>query len=142
MMEQSAGCVLVQRHDDEPLVLLIRVRAHGFELPKGHIEEGETPEAAALRELREETGLESEVEVGSEIGSIAYEFPHEGEWLRKRVRIYSARCIDPPRYGSLPERTREIRWISPHELLQIRLVNENLRAIISMAFASNTDACD
>jgi hypothetical protein len=33
-----------------------------WSLPKGHIEEGETPEQAALREVAEETGIESAIE--------------------------------------------------------------------------------
>lgn len=42
-------------------VLLIRDRMGYWVFPKGHLDEGETPEQAALREVREETGIEGEV---------------------------------------------------------------------------------
>jgi 8-oxo-dGTP pyrophosphatase MutT (NUDIX family) len=133
--EQSSGCVLLDCHGDEPRVLLIRIRAHGFELPKGHVEDGETAEAAALRELREETGLESEVEIGPEVGAIEYEFPHEGEWLRKRVRFFLARAVEAPRFGQTPKGTREMLWVSAAVANEVQLVSEHLRPIICMGLA-------
>ncbi|WP_018465102.1 NUDIX hydrolase [Calidithermus timidus] len=42
-------------------VLLIRDRMGYWVFPKGHLDEGESPEQAALREVREETGIEGEV---------------------------------------------------------------------------------
>ena len=56
--ERSAGGVLVVRHGPQLLTALIELRGgQVLALPKGHIESGETPEAAALRETREETGM-------------------------------------------------------------------------------------
>ena len=55
--ESSAGVALIQTGGVEPELLVIRVRATGYELPKGHLERGETALAAAVRELQEETGL-------------------------------------------------------------------------------------
>ena len=55
--ERSAGGVLVVRHGPQLLTALIELRrGQVLALPKGHIEPGETPETAALRETREETG--------------------------------------------------------------------------------------
>ncbi len=132
-VEQSAGCILIDRSVGGPRALLIRVRAHGFELPKGHVEEGETPEEAALRELREETGIESEVEIGPEVGAIEYEFPHNGKWRKKRVLFFAAVPKEVIRMAERPERTRELRWVTLHELQDIQLVSENLRLIIAGA---------
>ncbi len=54
---RSAGIVVLRRHTDGWRVLLLRAfRNWGF--PKGRIESGETPLAAALREVREETTLD------------------------------------------------------------------------------------
>lgn len=56
--ERSAGGVMLVRHGPDLFVSLIRVRGGSvLALPKGHIEAGESPEQAALRETREETGL-------------------------------------------------------------------------------------
>lgn len=57
--EHSAGGVVVRpRADGDWDVLLIATHEGGrWSLPKGHVEEGESPEAAALREVQEETGV-------------------------------------------------------------------------------------
>jgi 8-oxo-dGTP diphosphatase len=57
----SSGGVLY-RHEGERLeVVLIQTRADRWQIPKGAIEEGETREQAARREVREETGIDGEV---------------------------------------------------------------------------------
>src|SRR6185312_5043727 len=55
--ETSAGGVVFRTEGTERLYLLIRDSYQNWGFPKGHLEHGEQPEAAALREVREETGL-------------------------------------------------------------------------------------
>jgi len=55
---RSAGGVVLNRKGE---VLLIRDRNGYWVFPKGHIEPGETPEQAAVREVREETGIEAHI---------------------------------------------------------------------------------
>jgi 8-oxo-dGTP pyrophosphatase MutT (NUDIX family) len=59
-----AGGVVVRPGNGEPEYLLVRARspAGAWVFPKGHIEAGETPEAAASREVREEAGVHACVE--------------------------------------------------------------------------------
>jgi ADP-ribose pyrophosphatase YjhB (NUDIX family) len=57
-----------------------------WSLPKGHIEEGETPEQAALREVAEETGIESAIE--RSLGIIDFWFMAGGKRIHKTVHHY------------------------------------------------------
>ena len=57
-----------------------------WSLPKGHIEEGETPEQAALREVAEETGIQSEIE--KSLGIIDFWFMAGGKRIHKTVHHY------------------------------------------------------
>jgi ADP-ribose pyrophosphatase YjhB (NUDIX family) len=57
-----------------------------WSLPKGHIEEGETPEEAALREVEEETGIKSQIE--KSLGVIDFWFMAGGKRIHKTVHHY------------------------------------------------------
>lgn len=57
-----------------------------WSLPKGHIEEGETPEQAAIREVAEETGIQSEI--SRELGVIDFWFMAGGKRIHKTVHHY------------------------------------------------------
>ena len=57
-----------------------------WSLPKGHIEEGESPEQAALREVAEETGIESAIE--RSLGVIDFWFMAGGKRIHKTVHHY------------------------------------------------------
>ena len=57
-MEKSCGAVVINREDEETRYLLIANPAGIWGFPKGHMEAGETERETALREIREETGLD------------------------------------------------------------------------------------
>jgi 8-oxo-dGTP pyrophosphatase MutT (NUDIX family) len=81
----SAGGV-VWRHSatgELEIVLCGRERDGSWALPKGTPDEGESIEETALREVREETGLE--VELGESLGFIEYWFVADGARIHKRV---------------------------------------------------------
>jgi 8-oxo-dGTP pyrophosphatase MutT (NUDIX family) len=77
-------------------------------LPKGHPKIGETPEAAARREVREETGLEADLV--EKLGEVSYSFQRGGRRRDKRVAFY----LFEYRSGELRDHDHEIedaRWI-------------------------------
>jgi len=57
-----------------------------WSLPKGHIEEGETPEQAAIREVAEETGIKSEIT--RSLGVIDFWFMASGKRIHKTVHHF------------------------------------------------------
>ncbi|MFF2027579.1 NUDIX hydrolase, partial [Streptomyces sp. NPDC058171] len=62
-----------------------------WSLPKGHIEQGETAEQTAMREVQEETGIQGTVLAS--LGSIDYWFVTEGRRVHKTVHHYLLRCL-------------------------------------------------
>ncbi len=83
----SAGGVVYKLVDGQIHVVLCgREQPPLWGLPKGTPNEGETPERTALREVREETGLEVSLE--QELGEIEYWFGKPGARVHKRVKFY------------------------------------------------------
>jgi 8-oxo-dGTP pyrophosphatase MutT (NUDIX family) len=71
----------------QPLFLIIRDSYDNWGFPKGHVENGEQPEAAAIREVSEETGLES-LTVRSSIDTIDWYFRFRGRLIHKVCHFY------------------------------------------------------
>ncbi len=111
-------------------VLVIRVRAEGYELPKGGIEWDERPEEAALRELREEAAVTSPIAAGTTLGHLDYSTSTHD----KRVYYFAASGAGVE-LGPLPTGTRERRWVTRDELATLPLVNEELRPMLVAALA-------
>lgn len=94
---ESFGGVVVRNEGGSDEVALIRTRnlkgKEVWTLPKGTAEEGERPEATALREVREETGIDAEI-IGP-LEDITYWFVVADERARykKTVHYYLMRAI-------------------------------------------------
>jgi 8-oxo-dGTP pyrophosphatase MutT (NUDIX family) len=113
--EFSAGGVLVRRLDGRWMLAAIRPGgkpAGVWALPKGQIDEGESAEATALREVAEETGAHGR-SLGK-LGDVRYWFNWEGERIFKVVSFFLVR-YEGGRLGVLPEAFRhevaEARWL-------------------------------
>jgi 8-oxo-dGTP pyrophosphatase MutT (NUDIX family) len=112
--EFSAGGVVV-RGDQVVVIVPVKRDAGGNKvlgLPKGHIDGRETPEEAATREVREETGIEAELV--DELGEVRYTYQRGGRRIAKRVRFY----LFDYRSGDVADHDHEIeqaRWLPLEE---------------------------
>jgi len=135
--EVSAGGALVREQVGARELLVIRVRAEGYELPKGGVEWDELPEDAAVRELREEAGLEREdLRAERELGHLDYLVGDDRHL--KRVRYFAMSAQAPVELGPLPSRTRERRWLRQEEVADVPLVSDALRPILLAALEDPT----
>jgi 8-oxo-dGTP pyrophosphatase MutT (NUDIX family) len=109
-VELSAGGAVIR---DGEVIVIVPVkrdanRRRVLGLPKGHIDEGETPEAAAQREVVEETGASAELV--ERLGDVEYTYERRGRRRAKRVVFY----LFEYRSGSLEDHDHEIeeaRWM-------------------------------
>lgn len=86
-IEISAGGVVVRAIAGVPHALVIRDPYQKWGLPKGHAEEGETTEEAALREVLEETGL-TDLRLGDELVTIDWVFHAQGRKVHKFTTFF------------------------------------------------------
>ncbi len=86
--EHSAGAVLYTVVSGEPRYVLVTERSGYASLPKGHLEEGEPPAQAALREIREETGITAPLTTAEPLWQDGYALRGGGY---KRVDYFLAR---------------------------------------------------
>ena len=110
-MAPAAGGVVVK---DGQFVSIVRKGIP--DLPKGHIEQGETPEVAALREVEEETGI-GKLHIINELPSTWHCYLEHDEWTLKRTYWYlmeSEETIQPK--PQTEEGITEIKLIGNEEI--------------------------
>ena len=131
--ETSAGGLVVDLAEEIPLGALIgRTDRRGrllWSLPKGHVEPGETPEQAAIREVAEETGIAGEI-LGS-LGTIDFWFIAEGRRVHKTVHHFLLRAVG----GELSDADIEVtkvEWV-PFPQIADRLAYPDERGLVDTA---------
>lgn len=80
--EKSCGCIII----DKDKVLLVKHNKGHWDFPKGHIEEGETEIETAIREVKEETNID--VNVQKEKRYVVEYYPEEN--IHKEVVYFLA----------------------------------------------------
>lgn len=125
----SAGGVVYKFEGKDLKILLISTKkGKVWALPKGLVEKEESPKEAAMREIKEETGVDGKVI--DEIGEVSYWFAIENEKYFKRVKYflveYTGGQINPDWEVDTAE------WFSPEEAFK-KLTYKSDREILKKA---------
>ncbi len=126
---------MISKSDPSLVALMARFNRGGkleWCIPKGHLEQDETSEQAAIREVFEETGLEAEII--QHLGEVNYQFIQDGSKISKTVHVYLMQQTggelsfdkDPHKEAS------ELEWVQVSELLA-RLSHGNEKRIAKVA---------
>jgi len=130
--QRSAGGVIYRRRGGAVEIAMIAIKGGSvWCLPKGMVDRGETPEEAAVREVREETGLKGTIV--DKVGSVSYWYfiKEENAKCKKTVDFYLMRYVG----GSTSDHDREVdesSWL-PIEEASERAAYKGDREIISRA---------
>jgi ADP-ribose pyrophosphatase YjhB (NUDIX family) len=127
--ELCAGALVVRESARGAEVLVIDQGRGAFELPKGHLETGEGPEQAAIRELKEESGVIVPAGIGTPLALRTHSFRRRDVPVVKYVYFARFACRIPTERGA-PTSLRERRWVTAGELDALPLVAESLRSLI------------
>lgn len=129
--EVSAGGIVFRREGERTFFLLIRDSYRNWGFPKGHVEEGEAPGTAALREVGEETGLVA-LELRAPIETIDWEFRFRGRRIHKVCHFF---LIETLSASTAPQRAEGItacRWTSFTDAERM-ISYDNARAVLRQA---------
>jgi 8-oxo-dGTP pyrophosphatase MutT (NUDIX family) len=111
--KRAAGCVVYRRDEAGALlVLLIHDKYGMWTLPKGHLEDGESEEQAALREVFEETNITGRL--GPLVGRIEYVVrTKKGELRLKQVAFFLLHADGALASPQIDEGIRAAEWHAP-----------------------------
>jgi 8-oxo-dGTP pyrophosphatase MutT (NUDIX family) len=133
--EYSSGGVVYRKvgDNDYEVALVYRKRHDDWSLPKGHIEEGETREETALREVKEETGLDARIV--EPLGEVVYFYRRRnGDLVRKTVYHFLLEALSD-KFAEPSWEVTESRWV-PITEAQTLLSYKNDAGVVAKAMAA------
>jgi len=135
----SGGAVISFREGIARVAMIATRRRSRWGLPKGAVSDGETSEDAALREVREETGLEARIV--KPLDTIEYFFRVGDTLIRKRVDFYLMNYVGGELTPQLSE-VDDVEWVDLDESIarasfdsEKRLLEQAQREIASLGQA-------
>jgi len=125
---RAAGALLVRGGE---VAVVHRPLYDDWSLPKGKLENGEDDAAAAVREVREETGFTAEI--AADLGTVTYPVVWHGETVPKTVHFFLMRAAE----GSFTphEEVDRLVWLAPDDAAE-KLTYDREREVLARAIAT------
>lgn len=114
--EPTAGGIVFRRTDKGVEILLIQDAKDRWTIPKGHIEEGETAQQTARREIGEEAGLH-EVDILGWLGKIHFRYRRIDKLVLMTTQIYLVRAKGDTNAIQKEDWMNGIQWFPFHDAL-------------------------
>lgn len=128
--EKSCGAIVFRKYHGNTEILLVRhLKAGHWSFPKGHMEAGETEEETALREIKEETGLDVLIDTGFR-ETVTYS-PKRNT---KKTVVYFVGMATSHELVPQKEEISQLRWLEIDQA-NAALTYDNDKAIVSKAKA-------
>lgn len=131
--EVSAGGIVFRRSADGLRFLLIRDSYRNWGFPKGHLEAAESPDAAAAREVREETGL-TRLTLVAPVDVIDWHFRFRGRVVHKVCHFYLIEADGGHPRPLRKEGITACRWFDFEKATSL-VSYENARTVLARARA-------
>lgn len=120
--EKSCGAIVINKNNK---ILLVHHNAGHWDFPKGHIENGETEEQTAIREVKEETNID--IIINNRYRYTTSYSPKEN--VMKEVVYFLAQNIDEDKKPQLEE-VSEVKWFTLEEAMNT-ITYENSKEILN-----------
>lgn len=126
--EKSCGCIVFRKfHGNIELLLIKHLNSENWCFPKGHMELGETEKETALREVREETGID--VTVYQDFRECVFFMVKKDSY--KQVVYFLAKAQNFE-YVAQEDEIAQVRWAEIHSACSL-LTYENDKRLVNKA---------
>jgi len=131
-----AGGVVFRERPGEVEYLLVEATKDPCQLvlPKGHIEDGESPNETAVREVHEETGVWARICIGSELPELTYKVDGKGVKVKFFLMKYAA-------WGLRTEPDRKHLWLPLEQTIEA-LEHDESKKLLRSADALRIAGCE
>lgn len=130
-LEQKAGAVVYCKHEGQVLVAFVHDIFGFWTLPKGGVEEGESTEIAAVREVKEEIGIDIHIEQTLGENEYIASHPEKGK-IRKHVTFFLAKAEYRPLVLEISGGLTEAKWFALADMPGLKMYDD-ITSILTQA---------